>query len=148
MSTPYSKIFSSFIGKLEDDIYANMNPGDIEADMVVLLNSAIPEFEYPKVDISNKNDETKEFTDNLSVDAIDILGSLMVLEWITRQTLSLNLVKQKLSDKDFRLTSQAAHLQALLELKRETAQDIERLKTRYSYRDSNKPNFSGLSGSD
>lgn len=149
MSTPYSKVFASFLGKIESDIYQNMVQADAESDMILLLNAAILNFEYPKVDLMDKNDVAMIFANDLGLFEIEILGFLMVVAWIDRKVNNIRLINQRLSDKDFRLTSQAAHLESLLKLKQDKQTDINNLKTKYSYRDSqtpNKPNFSGLSG--
>ncbi len=119
----------------------------MDSDLIDLLNSAIINFEYPKVDIYNKNDETQEFNEDLSIFEIEILANLMTLEWIKRQIKSIYVIKQAMTDSDFRITSQANHLKMLLELKKVTESDIDKLQNKYSYRTSNhQANFEGLAG--
>lgn len=146
MSTPYSTLFDSFLAKIEDVRYQNMTQLEAEDDMIKLLNSAIVSFEYPKVDVYDKDDVLKQFNQVLGVKEVEILANLMKLEWINRQMNSIYLLKQSLTNSDFKMTSQAHHLQSLIKLKNETENFINDLKTKYSYSKDHKANFYGLAG--
>lgn len=145
MSTPYEKLFDSFLSKIEDDLYTSLSI-DVESDLTKLLNSAIVQFDFPKVDIFDKDDELLTFNVDLSIHEVEILANLMKLEWIKRQINSVGLLRQMLGDKDFRLTSQANHLKVLLDLKDETDKDINSLITKYSYASNRQSLYDGLSG--
>jgi hypothetical protein len=145
MATPYEKLFDSFLSKIEDNFYTNLQV-DVEADMTKLLNSAIVQFDFPKVDIFDKDDDLLTFNVDLSLHEIEILSNLMKLEWIKRQINSVSLLRQALGDKDFRLTSQANHLKVLLDLKTATEKEINSLITRYSYSANRQSLYNGLSG--
>lgn len=152
MTTPYSSVFSVFLSKIQDDMYSTLTETEAEADMIDLLNNAIPNFEFPKIDIRDKDDTAKTFANDLSQDEINILGNLMVYEWLDRQINNIDLLKQRISNKDFKLTSQSAHLDSLMKLQENTEKRINKLKRNYSYRQTgsnyNKPDYSGLSGDD
>lgn len=146
MPTPYEKIFNSFLGKIEDDLYTSLTTEDAETDLIKLLNSAIIHFDFPKVNIFDKDDTTKTFAENLNLHEIEILATLMKAEWIKRQINNVNLLRQMLGSKDFALTSQANHLKSLVELKSETDKDVEKLLTKYSYTANRESLYDGLSG--
>lgn len=148
MGTPYSVLYDSFLSKIEDPLYSDMTEVEAEKDMIKLLNSAIVHFDYPKVDVFNKDDNTALFAETLSVYEIEILALLMKIQWLQRQINSIYNIKQRMNDKDFRQTSQANHLTSLLQLEKRTKEDIVNLTKKYSYKDMNtrKPDFSGLSG--
>ncbi|MCY9594006.1 hypothetical protein PC41400_14480 [Paenibacillus chitinolyticus] len=150
MPTPFSKVFSIFTGKIQDDLYSILSVEEAELDMIDLLNESIVKFEFPKEDIRNKDDLIKEFIEDLSLGTISILGNLMVLEWQDRQINNISLIKQRMSSKDFKFTSQANHLEALLKLREETERRVFKLKRQYSYLQTgenyNKPDYSGLGG--
>lgn len=147
MPTPYSKLFNSFLNKIEDDLYAQFTKEELDSDLIDLLNSAIVNFDYPKTDIYSKDDQLQTFSEELSIFEIEILANLMTLEWIKRQIKSIYVIKQAMTDSDFKLTSQANHLKMLLELKKVTESDIEKLQNKYSYRTKNhQANFEGLAG--
>lgn len=145
MSTPFEKVFNSFLSKIEDDLYTSLTV-DIEADLTKLLNGAIVQFDFPKVDVFDKDDVMLQFNVDLSIHEIEILANLMKLEWIKRQLNSVSLLKQMLGDKDFRLTSQANHLKVLIDLKMETEKEINSLVTKYSYTNNRQSLYGGLSG--
>jgi hypothetical protein len=145
MFTPYQNLFDSFLSKIEDVLYVNPE-FDAESDMIKLLNSAIVQFQFPKVNIFDKDDSSLQFNVDLSIYEIEILANLMKLEWIKRQTNSVRLLQQYLGDKDFRLTSQANHLKVLIDLKNETEKEINSLMTKYSYTNDRQSLYGGLSG--
>jgi hypothetical protein len=145
MTTPFEKVFNSFLSKIEDNLYGNLD-FDIEADLTKILNSAIVQFDFPKVDIFDKDDDLQQFNVDLSLHEIEILANLMKLEWIKRQMNSVSLLKQMIGDKDFRLTSQANHLKVLIDLKMETEKEINSLVTKYSYTNDRQSLYGGLSG--
>jgi hypothetical protein len=144
MSTPYDKLFDSFLSKIEDDLYTNIQ-FDAEADMMKLLNAAIIAFQFPKVDIFDKDDDLQQFNVDLSLHEIEILSNLMKLEWIKRQINSVSLIKQMIGDKDFRITSQANHLKVLIDLKTETEKEVNSLVTKYSYTNNRQSLYGDLS---
>jgi hypothetical protein len=145
MSTPYETIFDSFLSKIEDDLYTNLD-FDIESDMTKLMNSACIQFQFPKVNIFDKDDTMQQFNVDLSPYEIEIISNLMKLEWIKRKINSTRLLEQMIGDKDFRLTSQANHLKVLMDLKVETETEINSLVTKYSYTNDRQSLYGGLSG--
>lgn len=152
MSTPYSKVFNSFLGKITDYTYESYTDEELGVDLTSLLNSSIIEFEYPKVNIRDKDDDMQIFNCDLGIDEIEVLSYLMVERWIERQINNIELIKQRFSNKDFQYTSQANHLDALYKNQERVQKKVVSLKTRYSYRQTglqyNKPDFSGLSKGD
>lgn len=56
------------------------------------------------------------FIANLTFEEIDILATLMLEAWVQRQVTSIENTRMKYSGSDFKMTSQANHLQKLLSL--------------------------------
>ena len=146
MPTPYSQVFDSFLSKIEDSTYLALTDPEIETDLTKLLNSSLIHFTYPKVDIFSKDDENLEFLNDISYSEIEIIARCMVKEWTGRKIRNIKLIEQALSDRDFKLTSQANHLQALLDLQKYNDSEIENLLTKYSYSNNLKADYSGLAG--
>jgi hypothetical protein len=146
MPTPYTKVFDSFLSKIDDPLYTTLATDEAESDMTSLLNSAIVQFDFPKVSLVDKDDELLTFTYDLSLSEIEILATLMKLEWVKREIHGIHLLRQQLSSKDFGLTSQANHLKILIELKAETDRDIQTLLTKYSYISNRQSLYEGLAG--
>jgi len=147
MATLYSVVFDAYLSQMTDPLYAELTPTQSEADMIKILNRAIERFEYPKISLE-RNDSTKTFIGTLGYSEIEIIARLMKLEWIERQLHDINTLRQKFSDRDFKITSQAAHLEALIKLKDSTEKTFFRIQKKYSYRSqtSRTPDFSGLAG--
>ena len=51
-TTPFSAIYESFLAKITDDMYMELNELDTFRMLQDLLFSAIPKFEFPRVDIT------------------------------------------------------------------------------------------------
>lgn len=146
MPTPYTKIFDSFLSKIDDQWFATVATDEAEADMTTILNGAVIHFDFPRVSLTDKDDDMQLFTNDLSLSEIEILANLMKLEWIKREINSIHLLRQQLSSKDFGLTSQANHLKILLELKVATENDVQSLLTKYSYISNRQSLYEGLAG--
>jgi hypothetical protein len=130
-----------------------------------LLVSAIPKFEFPRVDITTY--ELSEIggvetycgveSDNIEVDAIlyedgffysflsqeeiNILSTYMIVEWFGQQLASVENTRMKYSGSDFKFTSQANHMQKLLALKKDYEREGFHLQRLYKRR---KPDENGI----
>ena len=146
MGTPYDSIFHVFLGKIEDPIYTTLDVEVSIDDMTLLLNSAILNFEYPKIDLKSKDDTLQELDNELGFDEIQILGHLMMYEWLKRQLRNIDLLRQTMSPIEFKQYSQANHINSLMKLEERVFQEVERLKRRYSVRTGNLSNLYKLGG--
>ena len=144
--TSYEVVFKSFLSKVQDPIFSQMEIEVAEDDMNSLLNSAILNFEYPKMDLKDKDDELKQFNNTLTLDEIEILGHLMAYEWMSRGLQTIDLISQNMTTKDFNTFSQANHINALTNTLRQREKQIRQLKIKYNMRDGNQPDLHGLGG--
>lgn len=115
-NTSFSKVYDSFLTKITDDMFMELFEEETYDMLEPLLMSAIPWFEFPKVDISDYNLTLKEFNTELNSEEINILSIYMVVEWIGQQVASVENTRMKYSGSDFKFTSQAAHLDKLIKL--------------------------------
>jgi len=60
--------------------------------------------------------EKSSFSADLTSEEINILAILMMINWTQRQVTSIENTRMKYSGADFKMTSQANHLQKLLTL--------------------------------
>lgn len=79
-STPFSVVYDRFLSKATDDMYMEITPEETESLLNELLISAIPWFEFPRVDLS-KRSETG-FLVVLNEEEINILATYMIVEWM------------------------------------------------------------------
>lgn len=113
MATPYQKIYDSFLSKIKDYNLGELSDVVMEYDMHSLLESAIPYFLCPKIDIFDRDDAAAEFKNDLGPEEINILGVLMKREWFKRGIADTDVTQQKFGESDFEFKSQASHLNAL-----------------------------------
>lgn len=118
-STPFSAIYSSFFSKITDDMYMELDKEQTERMVQELLMSAIPWFEFPKVNISDYDTDAEVFNIKLNNEEVNILATYMIVGWIDQQLASVENTRMKYSGSDFKFTSQANHMQKLLQLKKD-----------------------------
>lgn len=111
--TEYEVVFKSFLGKIRDDLYLTLEEDQIEEDLTILLNAAIPYFNYPKVNLRDKDDGLQTFNVKLEVDEVEILAMAMVIEWTERELYNVDMLRQSMTTKDFNTYSQSSHINAL-----------------------------------
>ena len=78
--------------------------------------------------------EHSSFTANLTSEEINILAILMMCAWVQRQVTSIENTRMKYSGSDFKMTSQANHLQKLLSLLSETQRQSHHMQRLYKRR--------------
>lgn len=158
--TNFTKIYDCFLGKITDDMYMEWTKGDTLKDLQSILLNSISGFEFPRFRLYSytiepiiiREDETGEliyedsssFTDDLTLEEINILASLMVGSWLQRQLASIENTRMKYSGTDFKMTSQANHLAKLINLKSKIEQQNHHLQRLYKRR---KINSDGSIGS-
>ena len=144
--TSFSEIYECFLSKITDDMYMELTPEDTLKILKELLLSALPKFEFPRQDLSYKEKEEffdyedqeteKEyvFLNQLTEEEKNIIATYMVVEWVGQQLASVQNVRMKYSGSDFKFTSQANHMQKLLQLKRDYEREGFHLQRLYKRR--------------
>ena len=156
--TPFSIIYDSFLSKITDDMYMELTELDTFSMLQELLLSAIPKFEFPRVNLNNyelldiedqityKGIESENqlvsgviyssgyFNCRLNIEEINILSTYMIVEWLGQQLASIENVRLKYSGSDFKFTSQANHLQKVLVLKKDYEREGFHLQRLYKRR--------------
>lgn len=157
-TTPFSIIYDSFLSKITDDMYMELTELDTFSMLQELLLSAIPKFEFPRVDLNNyelldiedqityQGIESENqlvsgiiyssgyFNCRLNIEEISILSTYMIVEWLGQQLASIENVRLKYSGSDFKFTSQANHLQKVLVLKKDYEREGFHLQRLYKRR--------------
>jgi hypothetical protein len=132
MGTTFVEVYNRFLGKITDDMYMELTPQDTIRDLRNMLIDAIPNFEFPRKDLSDytvktttksaseikeadfvlsENEdstvivESSSFYELLTSEEINILSILMMINWTQRQITSIENTRMKYSGSDFKFTS-------------------------------------------
>ena len=157
-TTPFSLVYDSFLSKITDDMYLELTELDTFRMLEQLLLSAVEKFEFPRIDIWDYklfeiSDETTYsgaesnyeqvsaiiysggcFNNLLTHEEINILAVYMIVEWLSQQLASVENTRMKYSGSDFKFTSQANHMQKLLQLKKDYEREGFHLQRLYKRR--------------
>lgn len=157
-TTSFSLVYDSFLSKITDDMYLQLNELDTYRMLEQLLLSAIEKFEFPRVNLwnyelfeiedettyngveSNNQDVTAiiygggYFNTALTHEEVNILAVYMIVEWLSQQLASVENTRMKYSGSDFKFTSQANHMQKLLQLKKDYEREGFHLQRLYKRR--------------
>lgn len=157
-TTSFSLVYDSFLSKITDDMYLELTELDTFRMLEQLLLSAIEKFEFPRINLwnyeffevidetiyngveSNHIDTTAiiynqgHFNAALTHEEINILAVYMIVEWLSQQLASIENTRMKYSGSDFKFTSQANHMQKLLQMKKDYEREGFHLQRLYKRR--------------
>lgn len=74
MGTKFATIYDRFLGNITDDMYIELTPQDTVRDLQTMLISAIPSFEYPRVNLDDYEIKTLRVMENEVTPEDFILG--------------------------------------------------------------------------
>ena len=146
--TPFSEVYANFLSKITDDMYMELTPQDTYKILRQLLLSALAKFEFPRQNLDyelRENEQENEegeliieqqwaFINKLTNEEINIISTYMIVQWIGQQLASVENVRMKYSGSDFKFTSQANHMQKLLQLKKDYEREGFHLQRLYKRR--------------
>jgi hypothetical protein len=132
MGTSFQEIYDRFLGKITDDMYMEWTPEDTIADLKNILMDAIPGFEFPRFPLYDFEEDS--YNVDLTSEEINILALLMYNTWLQRQVASIENTRMKYSGADFKMTSQANHLDKLIKLKQEAERQSHHMQRLYKRR--------------
>lgn len=118
-NTAFSEIYKRFKAKITDDMYMELTPGETDSLLKELLLNSLHNFEFPRVDIYNYNEELEEYNISLTAEEQNIIATYMIVEWLSQQLASVENVRMKYSGSDFKFTSQANHMAKIQAMKKD-----------------------------
>lgn len=134
MGTSFQEIYDRFLGKITDDMYMEWTPEDTIADLKNILMDAISGFEFPRFPLYDFDLKEDSYNVDLTSEEINILALLMYNTWLQRQVASIENTRMKYSGADFKMTSQANHLDKLIKLKQEAERQSHHMQRLYKRR--------------
>lgn len=141
--TPFSDVYNNFLSKITDDMYMELTLQDTEKILYELLVAALPKFQFPRQDLSYQQIQVEgqyeeqtiwAFVNELTQQEINIISTYMIVEWIGQQLASVENTRMKYSGSDFKFTSQANHMQKLLQMKKDYEREGFHLQRLYKRR--------------
>ena len=133
--TSYDYIYQRCLSKITDPTLAMLAEEDLENMLHGWMSSAIAKHRKCEHDLSDRDDELKQFNFDLSDLEVEILSVLMAREWISQQLLSVTNTLQVFSGKETTYYSQAAHLKELQALDDKYRLEAQQLSRDYTYTD-------------
>ena len=131
--TSYETIYKQALRKIEDPSLLDY-PEEVLEDMLYgWMVSAIAKHRKCEHDLSDRDENLKQFNSDLSDTEKEILAILMAREWLAPQINSVSLTLQVFGGKEEKYYSQAAHLTSL-EVRDEKLQlEAQKLSRDYTY---------------
>jgi len=149
MSTPYSDIYKKFLTDIKDDSLLDFTVEERMGILDGLLKKSISRFKACQTDLLDRTERIPatenapavegQFNQDLTEEEMNILATIMRKYWLNDKIYNLELLQQKMTSKDWKLTSQAEHLLRLTVLAQELDKEISRMivdYTLYAYGDS------------
>ena len=133
MATSYEEIYNLASNKITDPEIALLSQEDIEELFHGYLISATTKFRKCKNDLSNRDDELRQFNVDLLDVEKEILAILVAREWLQPQLYSALLTKQVFSDKEQKYYSQSSHISELRALDETLKIEAQKLSRDYTY---------------
>lgn len=134
--TPYDEVYKYFLRKpdayeLKEILEENVELG--KEYLNEFLESAIPKFTYCTKDLYDKDDILKQFNHQLSGLELEILATLMVVEYLTPILLDENLLKERLGSRDYQIFSPANLVKEVRETRKLYMDEANSLMSQYYY---------------
>lgn len=131
--TSYDTIYKWALRKIDDPTLVQWAEEDLENELHGWMLSAIGKFRKCKNDLSDRNDELKQFNVDLLLVEQEILAIMMAREWLAPQINSVALTAQVFGGKEEKFYSQAAHLDALSARDARLQEEAQKLHRDYTY---------------
>lgn len=131
--TSYETIYNRALSKIEDPMLIQLPEEDFESMLHGWLTSAIAKHRKCTHDLSDRDDELRQFNVDLTDIEQEILAILMVREWLAPQLNSVTLTSQVFGGKEEKFYAQSNHLSELRELDERLRLEAQQLSRDYTY---------------
>lgn len=139
--TPLQKVFDAFLATMLEDEWQLWTDYEINQDLRALLLAALPQFRFPRADLTI---EKENFVGELNNIEIQIIARYMKCEWLNRSILTWENIKPLYEERDFSMANMLDKLYNSLEFEKKEAKRIESI---YYRSIDNKPfDYSRLAG--
>jgi len=137
MATPFSDVYSIFLSNITDYNLGNMNATDLESNLEQWLLASIPYLPNSYGDVNNYDIVKNQFNVTLDNPLKQILGKIMILNYLNTQIFREEYLKQHLNSKDYKTYSPNEQLKTLHNIRKDLRIEIDSLISKYSYNTKN-----------
>lgn len=129
MRTTFEEVFDRTLSKINDYDFVEMSRQDFNEEFTMKMRSALSKCLCLK-DVK-PNYLFEEFNKTLDDLEIDIIANWMVVEYLNPKINNIELLRQRLSSKDYKEYSQANHLKELRSLRKDAENTARYWVNRY-----------------
>lgn len=133
--TSYEAIYNRALAHITDPTLAMLPDEDLESMLYGWMLSAIAKHRKCTNDLSDRDEELKQFNSELTDLEVEVLSILIAREWVSSALLSVTNTLQVFSGKETNYYSQAAHLKELQALDEKLRLEAQQLSRDYTYID-------------
>ena len=143
MSTPFSTIYERALFKFKDHDLLNMSEETRDTFFYNFLIMAQTEFQkFSKTEIA-RDDELKEYTEDLDDEIVNILALGIAYNWVSFSTVDDDKLKNRMNTSDYNLYSPANNLKANNELRKDLLKEFRQAVRVYTYRNGDLTQING-----
>ena len=133
--TLYSTLYKKCLARIEDPSLVQLPEEDLENMLYEWLMSAVAKMRKCSSDLSDRDDELRQFNIDLTDIEIEVLSILMVRAWISQQLHSVTNTLMVFSGKEAKYYSQAQHISELRALDENLKIEAQKLSRDCTYSD-------------
>ena len=133
MDTQYSDIYKYFLAKISDHKLNQLEDNDLEEILEIYLIASIPKFKYCTKNLNDRDDVLKKFNFELTLEEQQIISLIMIIQWLSPQIYSQELLKEKFKTREFNFFSSSQLLKEMQTLKLNSLKELNEMMTLYYY---------------
>lgn len=130
MATPYSVIEQKFLAKISDRFLLTMDALNLQLTVDNYREGAEVIFKKCKK-LLDKDDTLNQYNQTLTNEEIELLSEAMVIEWSYPTMNRIDLLKSSMTTNDYKVFSQANHIDSILEFVKQTEIRVKRKISSY-----------------
>lgn len=133
MATRFHDIYNMFLNQITTSEFAGLSEEDFDEVLEQYLLSALLVVQESMTDVMDVDMENKVFNNDLHLTEQIILAKAMKLSWLRKQKYAEDLMRQQVSDRDYKVESGALYLKNLGEQEKALATEIRIDLVKFSY---------------
>lgn len=133
VGTPFSVVYNLFLSQIKSYELAELDEEMLEKNLQLWLLGSIPYFQNCKKNLNLHDASLGEFAEELNLTEGTILAKYMVSSYVSTFLITEENLSQALNSKDYRMYSPANQLKALESLRTGILQEVNTLKSQYSW---------------